>query len=554
MKKEKTMKGGGEALRFPKDRGYNDNQMPEKNPMNKNCYILYCRKSTESEDRQVLSLDSQEQELRRIAERNGFSISKVFKESVSAKAPERRPLFDEMLSLIEKGKVQGILCWKLDRLARNPIDGGRIIWLLQGGVIKSIQTYEKEYLPSDNVLLMYVDLGMANQYIRDLRQNVMRGNRAKLDKGGWPNMAPFGYTNDKAARSIIVQPDTAPAVQMLFNLYASGQYNLREITKAIYEHGFRTRGGKSLSKSNIHKILQNPFYYGVMVKDGVHYRGNHEPLITKALYDEVQDVLNGTHRTKRKSHTFPLRGFMTCEICGCLLTATLQKGTYVYYYCTNAKGGCDQRKKHLKAHDAAVLVSDVLQNLVVDEAMLDIACRASEEKYHHEENGSATTRHALLKRLGSVKEQQDTLVRRKDTPDDVYGRNMAALRNEQVDLENELSKLGAEPSGTEITFEQVKNAFLEANSMARSFLAVPDERKREYAEILLSNISVRDQKAQRFQFKPAYQAIANIPKNPTIEQLCAGEDSNLHAFRRYHLKVVRLPFRHPRKSYKLNDI
>src|SRR5437016_335163 len=111
-------------------------------------YIIYCRKSSESEDRQILSIDSQEQELLQIAKSDGLNVVKIFKESMSAKTPGR-PGFEKMMTLIEKNKNYGVIVWKLDRLARNPVDGGRISWLLQCGTIKAIQTHERTYLPTD---------------------------------------------------------------------------------------------------------------------------------------------------------------------------------------------------------------------------------------------------------------------------------------------------------------------------------------------------------------------------------------------------------------------
>lgn len=490
--------------------------------------IIYCRKSTEDEDRQVQSIQSQEDEMRKVADRFGLKINKVYRESMSAKTTGR-PIFAEMMAFIEKHQDCIILVWKLDRLARNMADGGRIIDLLQRSVIKEIRTYDAIHLPSDNVLTIAVQFGMANQYSRDLRQNVMRGNRTKLERGGWPNMAPFGYQNDKGNRTISVNPKTAPAVKRIFELYASGNYNLHSVTDAIYEQGFRTKSEKKIAKSKIHRILQNHFYCGIMVKNGIHYQGNHESLISTALFDQVQEILEGKHRVKRNTHMFPLRGFMTCDVCDCLLTATIQKGKYVYYYCTNWKGNCTQRNKHLKAEDAHILISSVLQNLVIDERLIEDAYRASKEKYRTKEKSVDSTRQSLVKRLALVKEQQDNLARRNGTPDDVYARNMASLKNEQVDLENELSKLGADPENEKISFEQVKNAFLEANSMAYMFLEVKDDRKREYAEKLLSNILIRDNIVQDFRFKEEYQVIANLPKNPTLEQLCAGQDSNLRS-------------------------
>ena len=144
-------------------------------------YVLYARKSSEAEDRQVASIDAQIGELKKMAGELGIDVVASITESKSAKAPGR-PEFNRMLELISKGSVKGILCWKLDRLARNPVDGGQISWLLQQGVLQQIQTYGRAYYPSDNVLMMQVELGMANQFIRDLSVNVKRGLRKKVDR------------------------------------------------------------------------------------------------------------------------------------------------------------------------------------------------------------------------------------------------------------------------------------------------------------------------------------------------------------------------------------
>ena len=127
-------------------------------------YFLYCRKSTDVEDKQVLSIDAQLSELRALAVRESFTIKAEFIEKQSAKTLGR-PVFTEMMRRIEKGEALGIICWKLDRLARNPVDGGQIQWFLQKGIITHIQTNERSYRSGDNVLLISVEFGMANQFI-----------------------------------------------------------------------------------------------------------------------------------------------------------------------------------------------------------------------------------------------------------------------------------------------------------------------------------------------------------------------------------------------------
>src|SRR3989338_7406868 len=138
-------------------------------------YFLYARKSSESEDRQVQSIDDQTNRLKKLAQDLNLDIKKIYTEAKSAKKPNNRPVFDEIIQRIENGEADGILCWQINRLSRNPIDSGKLSWLLQKGVLKSIQTIDRQYLPDDNVLLFNVESGMANQFIIDLRKSSRRG-------------------------------------------------------------------------------------------------------------------------------------------------------------------------------------------------------------------------------------------------------------------------------------------------------------------------------------------------------------------------------------------
>src|SRR3989338_5727051 len=165
-------------------------------------YFLYARKSTDVEDKQVRSIDDQLAVLRALAKEQGLTIIAEFVEKQSAKIPGR-PIFNDMLVRVEKGEAQGIICWKLDRLARNPVDGGQISWMLQRGIIQHIQTHDRSYRPNDNVLMMSVEFGMANQFIIDLSSNTKRGLHEKAKRGEYPGHAPIGYINDSRTKLVV---------------------------------------------------------------------------------------------------------------------------------------------------------------------------------------------------------------------------------------------------------------------------------------------------------------------------------------------------------------
>src|SRR3989344_335699 len=180
-------------------------------------YFLYARKSSESEDRQVQSIDDQVNRLKKFASDFDLDIKKIYTEAKSAKQPNNRPIFDEIMQRIENGEAEGILCWQINRLSRNPIDSGKLSWLLQRGVLKSIQTIDRQYLPDDNVLLFSVEAGMANQFLVELRTNTIRGMIGKLEKGGWPSLAPAGYVNDKLNHTAIKDPESFHIIRKVWD-------------------------------------------------------------------------------------------------------------------------------------------------------------------------------------------------------------------------------------------------------------------------------------------------------------------------------------------------
>src|SRR3989344_961672 len=306
-----------------------------------NNYFFYARKSTDIEDKQVLSIEGQLVELRSLARNEGLEVVAEFIEKRTAKMPGR-PVFNEMLKRIQQGEAQGIICWKLDRLARNPVDGGQISWLLQQGTIKHIQTHDRSHLSSDNVLMMSVEFGMANQFIRDLSANTSRGLHHKARLGYFPGTAPVGYLNDVRSKTIVVDRKKSKFIKSAFELYAEGNYRLEDISNFLFENDVKSLGGLPIHKDRIRFILTNPFYYGHFRYAGEIYEGKHVPIIDKKLFDKVADVIVKRGHPQRTDKTpKALCGLIRCGECGCMITAEEKKG-YIYYRCTKKKGACSQ--------------------------------------------------------------------------------------------------------------------------------------------------------------------------------------------------------------------
>jgi len=337
--------------------------MNNKDKNNSFKYILYARKSTESEDRQVASIDSQISEMKKLAQEYGLNVSHIMSESSSGFKIGRQ-VFSQMLEMIEKGEADGIICWKLSRLSRNPDDAGKIMGMLQRNEIKHIRTYSRDWFPVDNVMMMYVEFGITNQFSVDLREDTARGLRKKAERGWKPNaLLPIGYThnmyNKKSSplpeQEIINDQERYDFVKLGLELVASKSMTPSKALEHINKQGLRTRKNKKLSSGTFYNVLNNKFYYGQFehpVGSGNWFTGKHNPMITEEQYNSIQSLL-GNKSTARPQHNFfSFTGLIRCGECGCFVTAEnkkkLIKSTgkikeFIYYRCTKKKGACSQK-------------------------------------------------------------------------------------------------------------------------------------------------------------------------------------------------------------------
>ncbi|MFA5129812.1 MAG: recombinase family protein [Patescibacteria group bacterium] len=265
--------------------------------------VLYARKSTDCEDKQILSIPAQLSELRQFAERSCLEISSELTESYSAREPGR-PVFSQLLTDIAAGKIERILSWKLDRLARNPVDGGTLIHCLGKGLLKEIVTPEGTYTGAgDSKFMLSVLFGAATKMTDDLSQGVRRGNRAICERGRIPGMAPLGYMKIRdlpgfrGAGKVVPDPARFELVRRVWQRVLAGDTVADVWRQATQKWALTVRGTRNLairppSPAYFYAILSNRFYAGQVVHHGEVYQGEHQPMVTLAEFEEVQRLMH----------------------------------------------------------------------------------------------------------------------------------------------------------------------------------------------------------------------------------------------------------------------
>ena len=315
-------------------------------------YIAYCRKSREEQDKQILSIEAQIAELQDFAKRENLEISEFITEAKTAKVPGREQ-FAQVLKKIEKGLAGGIVAWHPDRLARNSIDGGKIIYLLDTGKLRDLKfpSFWFENTPQGKFMLS-IAFGQSKYYVDNLSENVKRGIRQKIRNGVWPSKAPLGYFNEPRTRTIEVHSGKAKLVKRAYQLFAEGGKTFVQISKFLAKSAITKRSGKPLGIDQVRHLLSNKFYVGILKLNDEYFEASHKLFISKDLFARVQKELKLRDRHKSRKYQFAFMGLMKCGECGATVTAEIhnkyykttdRSAEYIYYRCTKKLGPCKQK-------------------------------------------------------------------------------------------------------------------------------------------------------------------------------------------------------------------
>jgi site-specific DNA recombinase len=341
--------------------------------------VTYIRVSTEEQAKHGYSIEAQRQILQDYAKGHELEIVHEFQESKSAFKPGR-PEFKKMLALLKRRRsITAVLCYKIDRIARNLQDYSALDEMAGVSIISATEALPEN---STGKLIGTVQAAFSRFYSEQLGERVSLGMQTKVQKGFWPTRAPIGYVNDRDTKTIVRDPERAHLIREIFEIYARGDLPLSELVQWTRTRGFSTRAGKPLSKSELHKLLTNPAYCGRIPWKGVLYEGVHEPIVSKALFNRVQERLRGRSHP-RTARLFPYRGLLQCGYCGCKITASLEKKKYIYYHCTHGRGKC--RQPYIGQESLGQKLQEVVDDIHIPKAQVSTLLeKLREDSSQHE--------------------------------------------------------------------------------------------------------------------------------------------------------------------------
>ena len=322
----------------------------------KRFWLGYCRKSTDSEDKQVFTLQDQATLIREYYDRlplpERAECPLVLQEEARSAYHPGRPVFDQVLRMADAGQLRGVIVVHPNRLSRNHADSGSFVQRLVDGQIGCLDTTGgKRYTgrDSNDIFMLTLEGAMSWKDSRDKGERILQAMRMRAAEGRHMGPVRLGYEvqyQPDGTRVLALVPNTADRIRRLFELAATGAYSIKDLADEAFATGLRNRSGRRMQKSTMHGILRDPIYKGYIRFAGSLARGVHEATIDEELWDRAQDALDGRRKETARPKDVTVQDLyvfghlLRCPECGRRLCSYRAKGKYVYYECKNPETAC----------------------------------------------------------------------------------------------------------------------------------------------------------------------------------------------------------------------
>lgn len=446
------------------------------------CYG-YTRVSTAKQGEGV-SLEAQREEITRYADRHGLTISHWFEEKETA-AKSGRPIFNQVVRDLKAGRADGLIVHKIDRSARNFRDWAVVGDLADSGVQIHFATESLDFQSRGGRLTADIQAVIASDYIRNLREEALKGIRGRLKQGLLPGRAPIGYLNQGGGMPKIPDPEKAPLIKEMFELYATGDHGIRSLHEMMRLRGLKNLKGGEVSRHGIETILSNPFYCGIIrIKhSGETYEGCHEPLIKVSLFQRVQDVKSGKCGKKVTRHMHTYRGLFQCAHCAYAMIPERQKGR-VYYRCHTSE--CPTKGVREDAIEGAAMGffkrnQIARRNFATLETTLELWCERRREKQRETD--------AIRMQLGQLEARKEKLT--DALIDGLIDKDAFQSRHEKLLFDQQrLQEMLREPVDPDAEKEQLRKFLEQVKSLAPLYEFSKSHEKRNIVRWATSNRTV----------------------------------------------------------------
>jgi site-specific DNA recombinase len=497
--------------------------------------LIYLRVSTKEQaekgdSEEGYSIPAQREACLRACAEKGWNVADEFVDAGESARSADRPNLKAMLARVAEGDIGAVVVHKIDRLARNIEDHVAIRAGLRRAGVQLVSVTENIEESASGKLVEGIHALMAEFYSANLATEVRKGMTQKAKQGLWPAKAPIGYLNlreqgtaKRGTAKIVLDPERALLVREAFRMYATGDYSLAELQAALQAKGLTSptarKPGAPPPVSALATMLQNPFYIGIVEWDGVQYEGKHKPLVSRNVFERVQEVLAAHNKAgvRARRHDHYLKGVLYCGQCGNRLSLTLAKGTYLYFYCLGQKNSLRHKthctQPYVMACDAETGIEDLYKKIQLPADWVKRLTQELENEIVERQSTAGELRVALTKRLAALAEERQKLLR-------AYYANaipLELLKRDQDRITEQEDKAKTELAETEADLDKWQEVLTVAIRLAGSchaaYLKANPKVRRRFNDAVLKAVYVEDGKIKRAEFTDVFAALFSRPSS-----------------------------------------